>query len=444
MTKDLTVGSPWTVLWKFCLPLFGSVIFQQLYNIADSLIAGIFVGEAALAAVGNAYEVTLLFIAVSFGCNIGCSVITAQQFGARQYGEMKTAVYTALIGSGVLCVILIAAGFAGLDWMLNLIQTPGDVFADCRNYLQIYILSLPFVFCYNVATGIFSALGDSQTPFWFLVGSSLANIGMDVLFVTVFSMGVPGVAWATLICQGISCILAMCTVFRKLCQIHTEMPVQVFSPKLLRRIAVVAIPSMLQQSFISVGNIVIQGIINPYGSGVMAGYSAAVKLNNLVTTSFTTIGNGMSNYTAQNIGAANPKRVKQGYWAGLKMVWLLSVPLSVLYLFCGEGLVGLFLDSNAAEAVKTGVIFLRTVAPFYMIAATKFISDGVLRGTGKMGRFMFSTFAALLLRVVLASIFSELYGSNGIWLAWPIGWGLGMALSGMFVLSAVYKRKSTQ
>ena len=444
MTKDLTVGNPGTVLWKFSLPLFGSVIFQQMYNIADSLIAGKFIGETALAAVGNAYEVTLLFIAVSFGCNIGCSVITAQQFGARQYGEMKTAVYTSLMGSGALCALLMAMGFLGLDWMLNLIQTPGDVFADCKDYLHIYILSLPFVFGYNVATGIFSALGDSQTPFWFLVGSSLANIGMDVLLVTVFSMGVPGVAWATLICQGISCILAICAVFRKLRRIHTETPVQVFSPKLLRRIAVVAIPSMLQQSFISVGNTVIQGIINPYGSGVMAGYSAAVKLNNLVTTSFTTIGNGMSNYTAQNIGAANPKRVKQGYWAGLKMVWLLSAPLSVLYLFCGEGLVGLFLDSNAAEAVNTGVIFLRTVAPFYMIAATKFISDGVLRGTGKMGRFMFSTFAALLLRVVLASIFSELYGSNGIWLAWPIGWGLGMVLSGIFVLSTIYKCKSTQ
>lgn len=444
MTKDLTVGNPGTVLWKFSLPLFGSVIFQQMYNIADSLIAGKFIGETALATVGNAYEVTLLFIAVSFGCNIGCSVITAQQFGARQYGEMKTAVYTSLIGSGALCALLMAMGFLGLDWMLNLIQTPGDVFADCKDYLHIYILSLPFVFGYNVATGIFSALGDSQTPFWFLVGSSLANIGMDVLFVTVFSMGVPGVAWATLICQGISCILAICAIFRKLRRIHTETPVQVFSPKLLRRIAVVAIPSMLQQSFISVGNIVIQGIINPYGSGVMAGYSAAVKLNNLVTTSFTTIGNGMSNYTAQNIGAANPKRVKQGYWAGLKMVWLLSAPLSVLYLFCGEGLVGLFLDSNAAEAVETGAIFLRTVAPFYMIAATKFISDGVLRGAGKMGRFMISTFAALLLRVILAYIFSELYGSNGIWLAWPIGWGLGMVLSGIFVLSTIYKCKSTQ
>ena len=138
MTKDLTVGNPGTVLWKFCLPLFGSVIFQQMYNISDSLIAGQFIGEAALAAVGNAYEVTLLFIAVSFGCNIGCSVITAQQFGARQYGEMKTAVYTSLIGSGVLCVLLMSLGFLGLDWILKLIQTPGDVFADCRDYLKIW------------------------------------------------------------------------------------------------------------------------------------------------------------------------------------------------------------------------------------------------------------------------------------------------------------------
>ena len=440
MTRDLTVGNPGTVLWRFCLPLFGSVIFQQMYNIADSLIAGKFIGETALAAVGNAYEVTLLFLSVSFGCNIGCSVITAQKFGARQYGEMKTAVYTSLIGSGVLCVLLMSVGFLGLDWMLKLIQTPGDVFANCKDYLQIYILSLPFVFGYNVATGIFSALGDSQTPFWFLAGSSLANIGMDVLFVAVFSLGVPGVAWATLICQGVSCVFAMVVVFGKLRRIRTEGAVQMFSGKHLRQIAIVAIPSMLQQSFISVGNIVIQGIINPYGSGVMAGYSAAVKLNNLVTTSFTTIGNGMSNYTAQNSGAANPGRVRQGYWAGLKMVWLLSIPLSVLYFVFGEGLVGLFLDSDAAEAVGTGVAFLHAVAPFYMIAATKFVSDGVLRGAGIMGRFMISTFSALLLRVLLAYIFSALYGSNGIWLAWPIGWGLGTVLSGTFVLTVLYKR----
>lgn len=148
----------------------------------------------------------------------------------------------------------------------------------------------------------------------------------------------------------------------------------------------------------------------------------------------------MSNYTAQNIGAANPGRIRQGYWAGLKMVWLLSIPLSVLYYVFGEGLVGLFLDLDAAEAVETGVAFLHTVAPFYMIAATKFVSDGVLRGAGIMGRFIASTFSALLLRVLLAYIFSTLYGSNGIWLAWPIGWGLGMVLSGTFVLTVLCKR----
>ena len=215
MVRDLTVGSPGSILWRFCLPMFGSIVFQQLYNIADSLVAGQFIGENALAAVGNAYEVTLLFLAVSFGCNIGCSVIAAQKYGARQYGEMKTAVFTSLIAAAALCLTLMLFGTISLDSLLQWIKTPENVFSDCKAYLKIYILSLPFVFFYNVATGIFTALGDSKTPFFFLAFSSLANIGMDILFVTVFSMGVPGVAWATLICQGISCILSIVLVLKK-------------------------------------------------------------------------------------------------------------------------------------------------------------------------------------------------------------------------------------
>lgn len=215
MVKDLTVGKPSNVLWRFCLPMFGSIVFQQLYNIADSLVAGQFIGENALAAVGNAYEITLLFLAVSFGCNIGCSVIAAQNYGAKQYGQMKTAVFTALIAAAALCLTLMLLGFLSLDALLQWIKTPENVFSDCKAYLRIYILSLPFVFFYNVATGIFTALGDSKTPFYFLAFSSLANIGMDILFVTVFSMGVPGVAWATLICQGISCMLSILLVLKK-------------------------------------------------------------------------------------------------------------------------------------------------------------------------------------------------------------------------------------
>ena len=267
MNRDLTVGKPGVVLWKFCLPLFGSIIFQQLYNIADSLVAGKFISEDALAAVGNGYEVTLLFIAVAFGCNIGGSVIAAQKYGARRFEETKTVVYTTLIASAVICLLLMAVGLLGLDSLLHLIHTPDNVFADSRCYLEIYIFSLPFVFYYNVATGVFSALGDSKTPFIFLVVSSLSNIGADILFVTAFDMGVAGVAWATLICQGVSCVLAVWVVLQRLRKIPSTGKSALFSWPLLRQIAAVALPSMLQQSFISVGNMMIQSIINSFSIG---------------------------------------------------------------------------------------------------------------------------------------------------------------------------------
>ena len=173
MNKDLTVGNPQTVLWKFCMPLFGSIIFQQLYNIADSLVAGKFVGENALAAVGNSYEITLIAghpeqIRPCIGCNMGCSVIVSKLFGAKDFKGMKTAVYTACIFSGAVCLLLMLIGIAGSGLLLHLIRTPDEVFADSKLYLDIYAWGLPFVFFYNIATGIFSALGDSKTPFYFL------------------------------------------------------------------------------------------------------------------------------------------------------------------------------------------------------------------------------------------------------------------------------------
>ena len=443
MNRDLTVGKPSSVLWKFCLPLFGSIIFQQLYNIADSFVAGKFVSEEALAAVGNGYEITLIFIAFAFGCNIGCSVIVSQLFGAKRYKELKTAVYTTLIASGVLCAVLMAAGTAFCTDLLHLIRTPDNVLADSRLYLDIYILSLPFVFYYNVASGIFSALGDSRTPFIFLAASSTANIGMDIYFVTVFKMGVAGVAWATLICQGISCVLAIVVVFFRFRQSPTEGKVKLFSWELFRKITAVAVPSILQQSFISVGNIVIQSVINSFGSSVMAGYSAAVKLNNLVITSFTTLGNGISNFTGQNLGAGKLDRIRAGFRAGLRLVWILCVPLVLLYLFGGSWLVRLFLNDAGGTAAETGVAFLRIVAPFYFVVSAKLVSDGVLRGAGMMGKFMAATFSDLILRVVLAFVFSIPFGSTGIWFAWPVGWTVATALSIFFYRTGQWNRQNS-
>lgn len=432
MNRDLTVGRPESVLWKFCLPLFGSVIFQQLYNIADSLVAGKFIGENALAAVGNSYEITLIFIAFAFGCNIGCSVIVSRFFGAKQLKDMKTAVYTTLIASVVLCTVLMIFGIALGGRLLSMIHTPENIFADSKLYLDIYIWGLPFLMFYNIATGIFSALGDSRTPFIFLAVSSVSNIAVDILFVAVFHMGVAGVAWATFLCQGISCILAMIVVFRRFYKIKVEGKTPVFSWELLGKIAGIAVPSILQQSFISVGNIIIQGVINGFGAGVIAGYSASVKLNNLVITSFTTLGNGISNFTAQNMGAKKLPRIRDGFKAGVKMVWSLSVPFVILYITVGKWLIAFFMDNPSDTALNTGILFLWILAPFYFVISVKLVADGILRGAGLMKQFMIGTFTDLILRVVLAIVLAGQFGAVGIWCAWPIGWTIAMCLSVFF------------
>ena len=438
MNKDLTVGKPESVLWKFCLPLFASIIFQQLYNIADSLVAGKFIGENALAAVGNSYEITLIFIAFAFGCNIGCSVIVSQFFGAKDYKNMKTSVYTAMISTAVLCAVLILFGVLFCGNLLKLIKTPSAILNDSKLYLDIYIYGLPFMFFYNMATGIFSALGDSKTPFIFLAMSSVTNIFVDIIFVKAFNMGIAGVAWATFICQGISAVLAVIVVFLRLSKIKVLQRCPVFSFIILVKLLKIAIPSILQQSFISIGNIIIQSVINEFGAGTIAGYSAAVKLNNLVITSFTTLANGISNFTAQNLGAGKSERIRDGFKAGLKMVWIISIPLVLLYFFAGKQLLYLFLDNPTNTAIHTGIMFLCILSPFYFVVSTKLVADGILRGAGLMSRFMITTFTDLILRVVLAIILSKQFGSTGIWCAWPIGWSIATTLSVIFYKKAKF------
>ena len=433
MTKDLTIGKPSKVLWMFCLPLFLSMIFQQLYNIADSLIAGKFIGENALAAVGNSYEITLIFIAFAFGCNIGCSVIVSRYFGGKDITSVKTTIFTSLILTAATCVTLMALGLLLCDNLLRLIKTPEEVMGDSKLYLDIYLWGLPFIFFYNLCTGIFSGLGDSKTPLLFLMASSLANVGMDIAFVAGLKMGVAGVAWATFICQGVSCVLSLIVVLFRLKKLNSDGKPALFSWKIAKEIGIIAIPSVLQQSFISVGNIIIQGVINGFGAAVMAGYSASIKLNNLVITSFTTLGTGVSNFTAQNLGAKKEGRVSQGYKAGLVLVLCIALPIILTYVLAGPYILHLFVDSPSEEAIHSGAMLLWILAPFYPIVAIKLVTDGIIRGAGKMGFFMSATFTDLLLRVILAILFSKTsLGYVGIWMAWPFGWGVASILSLIF------------
>ncbi len=442
MNRDLTEGNIRSLIWRFTLPLLGSMLFQQLYNIADSLVAGKFIGSDALAAVGNSYEITLIYIAFAFGSNMGSSVVVSQYFGAGKRKEMKTAITTTFIATAVLALFLTVLGIAFTDVLLEAINTPPELMEMSAEYLDIYIYGVIFLFFYNISTGIFTAMGDSRTPFLFLAFSSTANIAMDIFFVTVLGMGVDGVAWATFICQGVSSILAVSALVKRMRKTgESKEKAPLFSFRILKQIVIIAVPSILQQSFVSVGNILIQSVVNSFGAAVMAGYAAAIKLNNMIITSVTTIGNGISSFGAQNFGAGRIDRVKKGRKEGLILAGVFAIASSVIFITLGRYLLLLFMNGSEIAALSEGMDFLFIVAPFYIIVTFKIITDSVLRAAGDMTPFMVATFSDLILRVVLAFIFSSFLGSTGIWLSWPIGWAVGTLISIAFYRSGHWEKR---
>ncbi len=409
---------------------------------ADSVIVGRFAenGENALAAVGASFPITMIFMAIAVGSNAGCSVVISHLFGSGRHQEMKTAISTALRASLCVSALLTFLGVILSKQMMHWIQTPENIFVDGKLYLMIYIAGFGFMFIYNVCTGIFQAMGDSKTPLYFLIGSSLGNILLDFIFVYFCHWDVAGVAWATFICQGIACVLAYFTMLKRIKCVETSGCPPHFSWKMLREIGRMAIPSILQQSFVSVGNLFIQGLVNSCGSAVIAGYSAAIKLNTFAITSFSTLGNGISGFTAQNMGAGKIDRVK----AGLRNAVMLSGGIAVLfcglYFFLGEPLVGVFMTESSAVALGVGVQFLKIVSPYYFVIMLKLSIDGVLRGTGCMIAFMTSTFSDLILRVILAFVMFSHPDPTGIWQSWPIGWSVAMVISVLFYLSGSWKK----
>lgn len=442
MNKDLTVGSPGKSLVMFTIPLFVSVIFQQMYSIADSVIAGKFAGESALAAIGASYPITMIFMAVAVGCQIGCSVVISKHFGAGNMQMTKTCISTSLIAGTVLSAALTAVGVLFSGIFMELVQTPADIFDDGCLYLMIYTGGFIFLFLYNVVTGIFNSLGDSKTPLYLLIASSVGNIVLDIIFIIPLKMGVAGAAWATFAAQGAACILALALLFRRLKYMNIKGG-KLFSGRAIAEIGKVAIPSVLQQSFISVGNLFIQYMVNSFdSSAIVAGYSAAIKLNTFAITCFTTIGNGMSSFTAQNIGAKKPERIRQGFRSVLIFSLGTAALFFLLFFILNQQLLSLFMNDESSKlAMDTGVKFLQIVSPFYFVVCLKLLCDGVLRGSESMGCFMAATFTDLILRVVLAAILSRFMGVDGIWTSWPIAWTCGTVMSIVFYKSGIWSKK---
>ena len=286
----------------------------------------------------------------------------------------------------------------------------------------------------NALSAVLRGVGDSRTPLYFLIGSSISNILLDIFFVVWLKMGVAGVAWATFAAQGAASVLAFLTLVHRIKQLRSTEPYAKFSAEMLVQVTIVAIPSILQQCFVSVGNLFVQSAVNSYGSAVVAGFSACQKLNTFAVTCMTTLSNGVSSFTAQNLGAAKKERVSEGFRAGALLGILVCVPFFLFYFFFGRTAMELFLDESSAAAIQAGVDYMHIVTPFYFIVTIKVMCDGVLRGGSAMLYFMTTTFTDLFLRVALAFLFAKGLGlgATGIWMAWPIGWTLSTLLSVFF------------
>lgn len=432
MKKDLLTGNPSKVLISFTIPIFLSTVFQQLYTIADSLIAGKFAGEDALAAIGASYPVTMIFMAVSIGSNTACSVVISQLFGGSRIKDMKTAVSTALITLFALSAVITVAALAFSPQIMTFMNTPKNIFGDADLYFKIYIGGFTFLSLYNIATGVFTALGDSKTPLYFLIISSVVNVILDYVFVAEFEWGVAGAAWATFISQGAACITAVAVIIIKLKKIPSER-FEFFSFPMLRNLTRVSSQTILQQSFISVGNMLVQGIVNGYGSSVIAGYAAAIKLITFCVTSLHTVANAMAAFTAQNVGANQYDRVKKGYRVSIVIVFVLAAVFTVSYVVFGEFFVNMFLESTeSTKALETGRNFLLIVSLAFCIVSLKVVSDAVTRGAGAIRLFAISTFADLIIRVALSYALAPMLGVNAVAVAWTIGWLIGMVLAVCF------------
>lgn len=447
MVNNLTEGKPLKLLFFFALPMVIGNLFQQLYNMVDSMVVGQFVGEDALAAVGSSFPVVFLAVAVAAGLSMGCTVVISQLFGAGQIREMKVTVSTALISLGGIGLVIMGIGELAAEPLLKLLGTDPDIMADSLSYLRIYFGGAVFLFLYNSLNGIYNALGDSKTPLVFLMISALTNIVLDLLFVIRFQMGVAGVAWATLIAQGVCAFFSFFVMVKRLRKMENEpasrnVKFAFFEAVAARRIAKVGIPSMLQQSVVSLSMMMMQGLVNSYGKVFVAGYTAASKIDTLAMLPNMNFSNAMSSYTAQNIGAGKTDRVKQGYRASMLMVLIFSVVITAaIYLF-GPNLLGLFLKQGAeGSAMSYGLKYMQTVSVFYVLMGFMFVGNGLLRGAGDMGAFMLSSMSNLFVRVATAYLLARFIGSSAIWWSIPTGWAVGSVFSFLRIKSGKWKLK---
>ena len=429
-TKDeyLITDTPFKALTVFAMPMILGGFFQQVYNMADSIIVGQLVGSSALAAVGACAALTNVFVCVALGAGVGAGVLVSRYFGAKDYGKMKTIVSTSMISFLILSVVLGLLGFFFSHSMMSVLQTPDDILDEAVLYLQVYFAGFPFLFMYNILSTMFNSIGESKIPLGLLIFSSVLNIFLDFWMVAGLGLGVFGAALATLIAQGISAVFSLAIFFCRMRKYKSSFIW--FDGQELYSMLNIAVPSVLQQSTVSVGMMIVQAVVNPFGTQALAGYSATMRVENVFSLIFVSIGNAVSPYVSQNLGAGKHQRIKKGYHAALVLDASFAVIAFLVIEIFHEQIASLFLGKDGtALAYQVSGGYMKWIGYFFIFMGIKMATDGVLRGLGIMRPFLVANIVNLAIRLFVALMFAPHFGITFVWLAVPAGWLVNFLIS---------------
>lgn len=422
MMKDMTSGSPMKLMLSFTLPMFVGNLFQQLYNVVDTIIVGKFVGREALAAVGSCFAIMVLVNSIILGLAMGASVLFSQLYGAKNYNRLKTAIILASVFILGLTTILSLIAFLGTSTIIRWYQIPTEMVQYSTDYLRCIFAGLLFVSLYNLAANLLRSFGDSKTPLYFLLLACGINIALDLLFVVGFGMEVFGVAIATIIAQAVSGIACVFFAIYKIKFLQFRREDAVFDTGLFRTMSRYAVLTSLQQSVMNFGIVLVQGLVNTFGAALMAAFAAGVKIDAFAYMPVQDFGNAFSTYTAQNVGAKNWARVRQGLKTAALISGIFSLVVSLIVVMLAEPLIGLFIKAGDFEVIAIGVRYLRIEGAFYILIGFLFLFYGFYRGLGYAQVSIVLTVVSLGTRVALAYLLAPTFGFTMIFWAIPIGW----------------------
>lgn len=429
METDMTKGKPMGIIVRFFIPMFIGNLFQQIYNVVDSIVVGRFVGKEAFAAVGSCFLIMSFVTSILIGLAMGASAFFSQLYGAKKYDQMKKSISTSFIFILSISIVLSIVTNVFMYKIIDSFQMPIDTITYSVEYLRFILSGLVFTGIYNVCAYLLRSIGDSKSPLYFLIVSCILNIILDLVFVIVFHMGVVGVGLATFIAQGFAAIWCAIFTAKHMKFLNFERKDIVFSRDLFKTILSYSVLTAVQQSVSSFGMLMVQGLINTFGTTVMAAFAACSKIDEFANRPLQDLSNAFSTYVAQNKGAGNTKRIREGFYVILKLIAIISFIISIVVFIFAPDLISIFVKKESVDIISVGVGYLRIICIFYVLLGCIVMFYGFFRGIGAVNVSIILTFVSQGIRVLLAFVLAKTsMGFTGISWSIVIGWFLSNLL----------------